>query len=65
MRRMTPYTADTYAAMLDFLELAPDYIDDVTATAIDGLEGVDIDACRTLAQERSVSFRRRELDVVG
>lgn len=64
-RHCDPALPGSYAAMLDFLELAPDYIDDVTATAIDGLEGVDIAACRTLAQERSVSFRRRELDVVG
>jgi hypothetical protein len=51
--------------MLDFLQLAPDYIESVTATAIDGLEGVDINACRQMADQRHVSFRRRVLDVVG
>ena len=35
-------------------------------TAIDGLEGVDIDACRRIAEDEiGVAFRRRVLDVVG
>ncbi len=60
-----PNLAGSYEKMLEFVELAPRYIKDVTATAIDGLEGVDIEACRQLAEERGVQFRRRELDVVG
>ena len=32
--------------MLDFLSQAPHFIADVTATVIDGLDGVDIEACR-------------------
>ena len=64
-RHCRPAVADSYRAMLDFLALASKYIADVTATAIDGLEGVDIDACAALAEQRGVKFRRRELDVVG
>jgi TatD family-associated radical SAM protein len=64
-RHCVPALDGSYDAMLAFLRLAPDYIDDVTATAIDGLEGVDIAACRTLAQELGVGFRTRVLDVVG
>lgn len=60
-----PALAGSYKAMLDFLQLAPDYINKVTATAIDGLDGVNIDACRQLAEQRKVAFRRRVLDVVG
>jgi TatD family-associated radical SAM protein len=60
-----PALDGSYDAMLAFLRLAPDYIDDVTATAIDGLEGVDIAACRTLAKKLGVGFRTRVLDVVG
>jgi hypothetical protein len=41
------------------------YISEVTATAIEGLLRVDIAACRRLAMERGVQFRRRVLDVVG
>jgi len=51
--------------MLDFLTEAPRHIGDITATAIDGLDGVDIAACESLAKERGVAFRRRELDKVG
>ena len=64
-RHCQPALPDSFAAMLDFVALAPRYIRDVTASAIDGLEGVDIDACRQLAEERGVKFRRRVLDIVG
>ena len=64
-RHCLPALPGSFSAMLEFLSLAPRYIEDVTATAIDGLEGVDIEACEVLARERGASFRRRELDVVG
>lgn len=64
-RHCVPALEGSFDAMLEFLSLAPHYIEDVAATAIDGLEGVDIAACKTLAEERCVGFRRRELDVVG
>lgn len=54
-----------YAAMLDFARRANEYVPSVTLTAINGLEGVDIDACEKIAAEIGVQFRRRELDVVG
>lgn len=60
-----PALEDSWQSMLDFLAAAPAYIKDVTATAIDGLEGVDITACEKLAREQGVQFRRRVLDVVG
>jgi TatD family-associated radical SAM protein len=64
-RHCAPALTGSFNAMLDFLQLAPTYINDVTASAIDGLEGVDIEACRKLAAERGVAFRRRQLDRVG
>ncbi len=60
-----PALAGSFEAMLSFLREAPRYIPSVTATAIAGLEGVDIGACERLARECGVAFRRRELDVVG
>jgi TatD family-associated radical SAM protein len=60
-----PQLAGSYQAMLNFLQAAPEYIPDVTATAIDGLEGVDIAECRRQAAELGVQFRRRVLDEVG
>ncbi len=60
-----PALPGSWQAMLDFLAAAPQYIPQVTATAIDGLEGVDIAACEKLAAERGVAFRRRTLDNVG
>lgn len=60
-----PALPGSWEAMLAFLEAAPRYIPKVSATAIDGLEGVDIQACEALATERGVEFRRRQLDNVG
>lgn len=64
-RHCCPALPGSYRAMLKFLEQAPHHIESVTATAIDGLDGVDIGACRQLAEQLGVNFKRRVLDVVG
>jgi len=64
-RHCVPAVKGSYDSMLEFLRLAPEYIPDTTATAIDGLEGVDIDACDAKAKQLKVKFRRRVLDIVG
>ncbi|MCB1859069.1 MAG: TatD family nuclease-associated radical SAM protein [Gammaproteobacteria bacterium] len=64
-RHCVPALKGSYEAMKEFLRLAPTYIPDTTATAINGLDGVDIAACRKLAEELGVKFRQRELDKVG
>ncbi len=51
--------------MLEFARLAHERGMAVSMTVIDGLEGVDIAACRQIAESLGVSFRRRELDLVG
>ncbi|MBF0453535.1 MAG: YchF/TatD family DNA exonuclease [Magnetococcales bacterium] len=61
-----PAFPDSYAALLDFIRCAKRQVPDVTATAVDGLEGVDIAACQHLAEEvLGVKFRRRFLNRVG
>lgn len=60
-----PTIAGSYVAMLAFLQEARQHIPEVMATAINGLEGVDIEACKLLAKQLGVRFRARELDVVG
>lgn len=64
-RHCRPNLPGSYEAMLAFLRDAPKYIEEVTATAIDGLEGVDIEACEAIARELGVKFRRRVLNEVG
>ena len=64
-RHCRPQLSGSYQAVLEFLSEAPNYIPDVTATAIDGLEGVDIEQCAAIAKELNVKFRRRALNVVG
>ena len=56
---------DAYQAVLTFVRFARKYVPDITLTAIDGLAGVDIDACAHVAEELEVKFRRRVLGVVG
>ncbi|MDH5180764.1 MAG: TatD family nuclease-associated radical SAM protein [Gammaproteobacteria bacterium] len=64
-RHCCPQLPGSYAAMLDFLRQAPAWIPEVTATAVNGLDGVDITACADLAAQLGVRFRARQLDVVG
>lgn len=64
-RHCKPAFPGAYQELLDFLQLAPRYVKEVTATAIDGLEDVDIDACARVAASAGAKFRRRVLDVVG
>jgi TatD family-associated radical SAM protein len=64
-RYCAPALEHSWQSMLDFLQQAPAFIPEVTATAINGLDGVDIDACRRLAEERGAVFKQRQLDLVG
>ncbi len=65
VRLCDPSTPGCWRAMLDFLGAARRYVPKVTATAIEGLRGVDIEACRRLAEALGVHFRERHFDVVG
>ena len=60
-----PALPDAWQSVLDFIEQAARHIPAVYASAIDGLPGVDIDACRELVESRGAIFRRRVLDEVG
>ena len=60
-----PKRAGAYAAMLEFARQASQHVPEVTMTAIDGLAGVDIDACQRIAEQAGLKFRRRVLDLVG
>lgn len=60
----TPFGESGYQAVCDFLQEAPRHIPDVTATAVT-IPGVDIDACRKIAENLGVKFRVREYAEVG
>ena len=64
-RHCRPLLPGAHAAVLDFVRHAREFVPEITLTAIDGLPGVDIDACRKIADDLGVHFRRRVLDVVG
>lgn len=60
-----PSIKGSYHSVLDFLKEVKSVVPKVTATAIQGLPGVDINACRRIAEELGVGFRERRLDRVG
>jgi len=64
-RHTRPRREGAFDAMLDFAKKAKAAGMDVSLSAIDGLEGVDIEACRKIADGLGVEFRRRVLDNVG
>jgi TatD DNase family protein len=64
-RHCRPPMAGAFEAVLDFATRAREFVPSVTLTAIDGLPGVDIPACRAIAERLNVGFRRRELGKVG
>ncbi len=64
-RHTRPRRDGAYNAMLDFAKKAKKAGMDVSLSAIDGLEGVDIDACQAIADKLGLEFRRRVLDNVG
>ena len=64
-RHCRPPGVGAFPELLEFILCAREQIPDITITAIDGLEGVDIAACEALAERFNVKFRRRVLDEVG
>jgi TatD family-associated radical SAM protein len=64
-RHCRPPANGAFPELLNFIRRAREAIPDITLTAIDGLEGVDIAACEALAERFHVKFRRRVLDEVG
>ena len=60
-----PKLKNSYQAVRTFITLAPHYIDSVQVSAIDGLEGVDIEACRQFVNSCGAEFKHRMLGVVG
>lgn len=64
-RHCRPPHPGCFQAVQDFARCARECVPEVTLTAIDGLEGVDIAACEAIAERLGVNFRRRLLDEVG
>lgn len=60
-----PKISGAFAAMIDFIQGARRFVPHITVTAIDGLPGVDLEACVKIADGLGVHFRRRVLDDVG
>lgn len=55
----------SYQSVLDFLVAVQVFVPEVTATVVQGVEGVDIKACQEIAERLGVKFRTRTLNQVG
>lgn len=55
---------DPYPALISFIKKARDYIPDVMISIV-GMPGIDVEACRKIADELGVRFRVREYNNVG
>ncbi|MEO5363190.1 MAG: YchF/TatD family DNA exonuclease [Magnetococcus sp. DMHC-8] len=64
-RNSRPTLPGAYAAVQDFLRVVQAHVPSVTATAIEGLEGVDMAACQRIAEGLGVRFRKRVLNRMG
>lgn len=60
----TPFDENGFAAVCDFIEQACQYIPEVVASAVT-VPGVDIEACRHVAESLGATFRVREYAEVG
>ena len=60
-----PKRAYSYEYMLEFVRRLRSRMEGVTVTAIQGLEGVDIEQCKQIAARMRVRFRSRTLGLVG
>lgn len=60
-----PKLKGSFAAVNEFIQLAPQYIDSVQVSAIDGLSDVNIERCRQIIEGCGAEFKHRVLGVVG
>ncbi len=58
------YDCQAYPALISFIKQARDYIPDVMISIV-GMPGIDVEACRKIAEELGVRFRVREYNNVG
>ncbi|MCP4253404.1 MAG: YchF/TatD family DNA exonuclease [Candidatus Scalindua sp.] len=58
------YDSQAYPALISFIKKARDYIPDVMISIV-GMPGIDIEACRKIAEDLGVRFRVREYNNVG
>lgn len=58
------FGTDGYAAVKEFIRLAPRYIPKVIASAVT-VPGIDIEACERIAKQLGVEFRQRIYNEVG
>ena len=59
------FSPDGFTPMLEWIRAASEAGLDVVCTALEGLDGVDVEACRRLAESLGARWRDRVLNAVG
>ncbi len=65
LQHCRPLINNAYHHMLEFVHAAREHVPDITLTAIDGLNKVDMSACEDIANKLGVKFRKRIMNEVG
>ncbi|RMF86675.1 MAG: radical SAM protein [Nitrospirae bacterium] len=65
VRHCAPPLPGAYAACKAFIRAATAHVPEVVATALEGLPGVDVEACRRIAEGLGARYRRRTYGKVG
>ncbi|QFU21469.1 TatD family nuclease-associated radical SAM protein [Shewanella eurypsychrophilus] len=65
LRHCQPKLKNSFSGVKAFIQLAVPLIDTVQVSAIDGLEGVNIEACRVWVEQSGAQFKYRKLGVIG
>ncbi len=64
-RHCKPKLKGAYEAVNAFIKQAPEYIKSVQVSALDGLEGVNIQRCEQIITQAGCEFKYRKLGIVG
>jgi TatD family-associated radical SAM protein len=65
LRHCRPKLKGAYQAVNAFIKLAPHYIAKVQVSALDGLEGVNIERCKAIVAAANAEFKHRYLGIMG
>lgn len=60
-----PKLKNAWQAVNEFIKLAPNYINEVKVSAIDGLDGVKLDLCEQIVNQAGCQFKYRKLGLLG
>ena len=65
LQHCRPKLKGSYQAVNEFIKLAPQFISQISVSAIDGLKGVNIERCKLIVNQANANFKHRILGELG